>query len=98
MPKYQYAGVSPTNEPVRGRVSADTMASARMSLVGDGIALDSLEEKAGFFSMQIGSRERKVPMKEVLHFSRQLGAFVQAGVPIIDSIQTIYEESGSAGF
>jgi type IV pilus assembly protein PilC len=42
--------------------------------------------------------EKKVPRTELLHFSRQLAAFIRAGVPILDGIQVIAEESANATF
>jgi type IV pilus assembly protein PilC len=35
---------------------------------------------------------KKVPRKELMHFSRQLAVFIKAGIPIIDALLTIREE------
>jgi len=39
--------------------------------------------------------KKKVPPTELMHFSRQLGAFVRAGLPIVDAINTIASEAGN---
>src|SRR6059058_4759109 len=39
----------------------------------------------------------RVKRTEVMHLSRQLGAFVRAGLPIIDAVHALGEEASSAG-
>src|SRR5205823_2305275 len=39
----------------------------------------------------------RVKRTEVMHLSRQLGAFVRAGLPLIDAVRALGEEAGSAG-
>ena len=42
--------------------------------------------------LQFELTKKKVPRKELMHFSRQLAVFIKAGIPIIDALDTIREE------
>src|SRR5579884_3631928 len=42
--------------------------------------------------LQFEITPRKIPRKDLMHFSRQLGVFIKAGIPIIEAIETITEE------
>jgi len=42
--------------------------------------------------MQFELTRKKVPRKDLMHFSRQLGAFLKAGVPILEAVETIKAE------
>jgi type IV pilus assembly protein PilC len=41
---------------------------------------------------------KKVPRKELMHFSRQLAVFIKAGIPILDALEVIQEELGHKYF
>lgn len=41
---------------------------------------------------QIQVAKKRVPRKDLMHFSRQLAVFIKAGIPIIDALTTIQEE------
>ena len=42
--------------------------------------------------------KKKVPRKELMHFSRQLAVFMKAGIPILDALATIEEEVSNTAF
>lgn len=42
--------------------------------------------------LQFELTRRKVPGKDLMHFSRQLAVFIKAGIPIIDALETIRSE------
>jgi type IV pilus assembly protein PilC len=48
--------------------------------------------------LQFEITKRKVPRKELMHFSRQLAVFIKAGIPILDALETIEAESGNKFF
>ena len=45
--------------------------------------------------MQFEITPKKVPRKDLMHFSRQLAVFVAAGIPISDALESISEEMGN---
>jgi type IV pilus assembly protein PilC len=42
--------------------------------------------------------KKRVPRKELMHFSRQLAVFIKAGIPILDALEVINEEMGNKAF
>jgi type IV pilus assembly protein PilC len=47
---------------------------------------------------QLELTAKKVPRKELMHFSRQLAVFIKAGIPILDALEAIQEEMGNKRF
>ena len=39
-------------------------------------------------------RRERVPRQEIMHFSRQMAAFVRAGIPITDALEVVEDGSG----
>lgn len=93
MAKYAYTATTIEGEQVKGVEEAVTITQARMALVQRD--LDNLEvnEKRSFLSFEL--TKKKVKRKELMHFSRQLAVFIRAGIPIIDGLETIAEDTGS---
>ena len=48
--------------------------------------------------LQFELTKKKVPRKDLMHFSRQLAVFIQAGIPILDALRTIEEEVDNKTF
>jgi len=94
MPKFKYAGVDEGGRRRRGTIDAVIVDDARLQLAERGFTRLTVEESAEFWKFS-GVRKKKVKRQEVVHFSRQLAAFVRAGVPILDSIETLQQESGN---
>ena len=47
--------------------------------------------------MQLELTKTRIKRSELMHLSRQLSAFIRAGVPILDAIQVLTDESASRG-
>ena len=48
--------------------------------------------------LQFEITKKKVPRKDLMHFSRQLAVFIKAGIPILDALDAIHEEMGNKFF
>ena len=48
--------------------------------------------------LQLELTKKKVPRKDLMHFSRQLAVFIKAGIPILDALEAIHEEMGHKYF
>ena len=48
--------------------------------------------------LQFEITRKKVPRKDLMHFSRQLAVFIKAGIPILDALEAIHEEMGNKFF
>ena len=91
MPTYKYAGIDDDGRRRRGTIDAVISDDARLQLAERGLKSLTVAESSSFWSFQI--TKPKVKRQELIHFSRQLAAFVRAGVPILDSIDTLNVET-----
>lgn len=87
MPKYKYAAVTTDGQSVTGLLEADHVNDVRVRLAEKGIFAQAIKERPGFMKMEL--MPKRVSRVEIMNFSRQLAAFVRAGIPIIDAIETL---------
>jgi type IV pilus assembly protein PilC len=77
------APTPPMAMPLRQMPVAPTAAAATQAVAP--------AAKKSFWSMEIGGR--RVKREEIMHLSRQLGAFIRAGLPLIEAVRTLGEEA-----
>jgi type IV pilus assembly protein PilC len=94
MPKFAYVAAGPDGAETRGVQEAETLAQARMMLSQEHVTVRQLAQKRGLGDLQI--TEARVRPTELMHLSRQLSAFLRAGIPILEAIAVIAEESGKS--
>ncbi|MEP6666858.1 MAG: type II secretion system F family protein [Nocardioidaceae bacterium] len=95
MPKFAYVAAGADGALLKGTQEADTLTSARMALMSRELDVRELAEKHGL--MQLELTKTRIKRSELMHLSRQLSAFIRAGVPILDAIQVLTDESASRG-
>lgn len=95
MPKFAYVAAGADGSVLKGVQEADTLTSARIALMSRELDVKELAEKHGL--MQIELTKTRIKRSELMHLSRQLSAFIRAGVPILDAIQVLTDESASRG-
>jgi type IV pilus assembly protein PilC len=91
MPKFAYSAIDPTGATVEGTIKGETVGAARSLLMKKELHPVSLKEKTGGLSVEI--TQAKLKKIQLMHFSRQMSVFIKAGIPIIDSLETIGEEA-----
>jgi type IV pilus assembly protein PilC len=91
MPKFAYAAIDTTGNPVQGVTKAETIGAARSILVEQNLFPTKIEERRGMLDLEL--TKEKVKKKELMHFTRQLAVFVKAGIPITDALVTIGDET-----
>lgn len=91
MATFKYTAVKPDGQQVRGNTRADTIKLAMAGLMDQSFDVVDLKESKSVLQFEI--TKKKLPPAEVMHFSRQLAAFVRAGVPLIEAIEVIEEEA-----
>jgi type IV pilus assembly protein PilC len=67
----------------------------QLEVAGDGRPLGKKPKKS---ILQFEITKKKVPRKDLMHFSRQLAVFIKAGIPILDALEAIQEEMGNKFF
>ena len=83
MPVFKYIAVTGDGDQVKGTVEGVSLISVENDLLRQNLDVQRIKEKRSFSEIQV-SPER-VPRTEVMHFSRQVAAFVRTGIPIIDA-------------
>ncbi len=87
MTQYRYTARDPEGRRIRGRVDANSARAAATSLRHQGLAPQRLREHR----TDIELRRRRVHPTELMHLSRQLAAFLRAGIPILASLESLAE-------
>jgi type IV pilus assembly protein PilC len=91
MEKFRYRAFSPAGERVSGTEEAATRGAAHLALLDRGFQSVEMTEKNSILKFEI--TKKRVPRKDIMHFSRQLGVFVKAGIPIMEALEVISEET-----
>ncbi len=91
MPKFKYAAIDASGATVEGIAKGDTVGVIRTILKDKDLVPIRIEEHRGRLDLELTTE--KLKKKELMHFSRQLSVFVKAGIPILDSLDTIAEEA-----
>lgn len=87
MTRFRYEATRDDGSVLAGVVKSDTIGGARNALLGKGLDADRLEEARSVLNFEI-TKER-VPRAELMHLSRQLAAFLRAGIPILEAIEVL---------
>jgi len=94
MTAYTYVARETNGKVATGRAKAVHRDAAEAMLRDRGLHDIELAEKKGL--LQIELMAKRVKRVEIMHLSRQLGAFVRAGLPLVDAVHTLGEESANS--
>ena len=94
MPTYTYIAVTPEGKKVRAKADAISIESLRNELLARELTIKKIRQRRKFNEIEI--TKRKVPRTDVMHFSRQVAAFVRAGIPLIEALETVRESATNA--
>ncbi|TCC60341.1 type II secretion system F family protein [Kribbella pittospori] len=94
MTRYAYVATAPGGQVAKGTTRAQSREDAELALYERELRDIRVSEKRSILQLEITAR--KVKREEVMHLSRQLGAFIKAGLPLIDAVHSLGEESGNA--
>ena len=94
MPKYAYVGVALDGHPVKGTARAASRADAEVSLYERQVRNLRVTERKSLLQYEISGP--RIKREEVMHLSRQIAAFLRAGLPILEAVHTIGSESESS--
>lgn len=94
MPRYTYSANLPSGELTRGTHKAASREAAELALYERELRDIRVVEKKGMLQAELSAP--RVKRDEVMHLSRQLGAFIRAGIPLIDAVHAIGEEASNS--
>jgi type IV pilus assembly protein PilC len=91
MARFSYTAIDVDGATKSGVEVARTYGAAHVALRERGFQPLNVAAKKSFLQFEI--TRKRVPRKDLMHFSRQLGVFVKTGIPILDALEVIAEES-----
>jgi type IV pilus assembly protein PilC len=94
MPKFAYVGVTLDGNEVKGTQKASSRGDAEVSLYEQQLRHLRVTEKKNILQYEISGP--RIKREAVMHLSRQIAAFLRAGLPILDAVHTIGAESDNS--
>jgi type IV pilus assembly protein PilC len=91
MPRFAYAATTRDGGRSSGVQKADSRAAAELALYDRELRDIRVTEKKSLLQLEISGP--RVKRADLMHLSRQMAAFIRAGLPILDAVHTIGEES-----
>jgi type IV pilus assembly protein PilC len=94
MPTFTYSATLPSGEFTRGSHKAVSLEAAELALYEQELRNIRVVERKSFLKMEL--TEPRVKRELVMHLSRQLGAFISAGLPLVDAVRLIADEASNS--
>ena len=91
MTAYAYVATEADGQVATGRAKAASREAAETTLHGRGLRDVRLTERKGLLQTELMAK--RVKRVEIMHLSRQLGAFIHAGLPLVEAVHTLGSES-----
>jgi type IV pilus assembly protein PilC len=91
MPKFAYVGVSVDGSEVKGTQRAASRSDAEVSLYERQMRHLRVTEKKSILKYELSGP--RIKRESVMHLSRQIAAFLRAGLPILEAVHTIGAEN-----
>lgn len=102
MPSFSYTAIDKTGKRVTGSIEAPSIAIASQTLKQRELRPVGIKAAGGggnFLSkLPIGSKNRKVKLKDLVIFTRQLATMINAGVPLVRSLATLQVQTENPNF
>jgi type IV pilus assembly protein PilC len=89
--KFHFDAINEFGKKVSGTELAVTTGAAHLALLERGFQPLEVHETKNILQFEV--TKKKVPRKEVMHFSRQMGVFMKAGIPIMEALEVIETET-----
>lgn len=96
MPTYRYVAVGPDGGEVKAKLDAPSEDALRNQLLMQNLEVKQVRKKKSFNELELSPQ--RVPRQEIMHFSRQMAAFVRTGIPITEALEVIEDGSGNKRF
>src|SRR3954470_7164405 len=94
MPGFKYVAVAPDGAKVRAKADAVNIDSLRNELLARQLEVKKIRRRRKFTEIEL--TKRKVPRTDLMHFSRQVAAFVRAGIPLVEALEIVRESASNA--
>jgi type IV pilus assembly protein PilC len=88
---FQFKALDATGKQVAGVETAASTGAAHVALLARGLQPLEVTTKKNILAFEI--TQKKVPRKDLTNFTRQLAVFMRAGIPIMEALEVITEET-----
>jgi len=95
MPLFEYSGKTTTGAPVSGVIEGKNIDEVKKFLRKQRIVISSVKKKPREFNITIGTGVSSV---EISRFTRQLATMIEAGLPIVQCLTILSEQSTNKHF
>ncbi len=112
--EFRYRAKDPSGKTITGVVAAENETDAVGQLRRQGLTIIKIsagraavaategKAKGGFFSLSIGgstnARNARVKSQDLVVFTRQLATMISAGIPVVEALEILGEQTSNAGF
>ena len=96
MAVYKYTAVTGDGQTVKSTIEGVSLSSAENDLIRQNLDIQKIKEKKAFSKIEISAE--RVPRQEIMHFSRQIAAFVRTGIPIVDAVMVVEQGTDNKRF
>ena len=91
MLKFRYSALDESGKRITGVEEATSSGAAHVALLARGLQPLEVSAKQSILKFEI--TKKKVPRQDVMNFTRQLAVFMRAGIPIMEALEVIVEET-----
>ncbi len=98
MPVYQWIGKNRSNKVQKGEMEAQSEEAVRASLVRQKITPSRIKQKPKDLFENIKFLQPKVKEADVILFARQFSTMIDAGLPIIQCLDILYNQQKNTTF
>lgn len=96
MTAFKYVVRDQDGKRVKGKRDAATEEVLRWQLLGENYEVESVSPVKGFNQIELSPQ--RIPPTEIMHFSRQVSAFVRSGLPITDALDVVGDGTDNKRF
>lgn len=89
--KFHYVALDESGKRVSGVELAASAGAAHAAIIGRGLQPLEVSTRQSIFNFEI--TKKRVPRQDVMNFTRQLAVFMKAGIPIMEALEVIVEET-----
>lgn len=93
--RYRYEAESLDGQQVKGQIEAPSLNAARNELAVQGLRVTKISERKG---LQLEITKEKVPLVDIMHFSRQMATFLRSGVPMTEALDNLRMDAENKRF
>ncbi len=98
MPVYQWIGKNRSNKVQKGEMEAQSEEAVRASLVRQKITPSRIKQKPKDLFENVRFLQPKVKEADIILFARQFSTMIDAGLPIIQCLDILYNQQKNATF